>query len=85
MPVRSLAAAIEECVRTAEAQRKKQDVNCTLAWNAGSHFKEPDIHTAKAFARVLERSAEPEQHAVKIHKTKMYFMNLSSKVHSFSV
>lgn len=56
-----------------------------FAWNAGSHFKEPDIHTAKAFARVLERSAEPEQRAVKIHKTKMYFMHLSSKVHSFSV
>ena len=64
---------------------EKQDVNCTFAWNAGSHFKEPDIRTAKALARVLERSAEPKQCAVKIHKTKMYFVNLSSKVHSFSV
>lgn len=51
-------ATIGECVRAAEAQLKKQGVNCTLEWNAGSHFKEPDIRTAKAFAWVLEHSAE---------------------------
>ena len=27
-------------------------VNCCLEWNKGNHFKEPDLRTAKAFARL---------------------------------
>lgn len=32
-------------------------VRCTLEWNSGGHFKEPDLRTAKAFAWVLENAA----------------------------
>ncbi|MBR6402534.1 MAG: esterase [Eubacterium sp.] len=33
--------------------RKKDDVNVTLEWNQGNHFKEPDLRTAKGFAWIL--------------------------------
>lgn len=33
-------------------------VRCTLEWNSGGHFKEPDLRTAKAFAWVLENAKE---------------------------
>ena len=31
----------------------KCGINCTLEWNQGNHFREPDIRTAKAFAWVM--------------------------------
>ena len=39
-------------LRTALTQRSK---DCTLEWNAGGHFKDADLRTAKAFAWVMER------------------------------
>lgn len=33
-------------------------VRCTLEWNSGGHFKEPELRTAKAFAWVLENTKE---------------------------
>lgn len=35
---------------------KDRGVRCTLEWNSGGHFKEPDLRTAKAFAWVLENT-----------------------------
>ena len=32
-----------------------KDRDCTLEWNEGSHFKEPDIRTAKAFAWCMDQ------------------------------
>ena len=37
---------------------RSQGVRCTLEWNSGGHFKEPDLRTAKAFAWVLENAKE---------------------------
>ncbi|MCR5202060.1 MAG: esterase [Lachnospiraceae bacterium] len=34
----------------------KKQINCTLEWNEGNHFKDSDIRTAKAFAWVLTQS-----------------------------
>ena len=36
-----------------ETFSKKEFVRLLLEWNQGSHFKEPDIRTAKAFAWVM--------------------------------
>lgn len=36
---------------------RSRSVRCTLEWNSGGHFKEPDLRTAKAFAWVLENAA----------------------------
>ena len=37
---------------------RSRGVRCTLEWNSGGHFKEPDLRTAKAFAWVLENVKE---------------------------
>ena len=31
---------------------------CTLEWNQGNHFKEPDLRTAKAFAWLLSEESK---------------------------
>ena len=36
-----------------ETFSKKEFVRLVLEWNQGSHFKEPDIRTAKAFAWIM--------------------------------
>ena len=35
---------------------KDNDINCTLEWNEGNHFKDADFRTAKAFLWVLKNS-----------------------------
>ena len=44
-----------------ETFSKKEFVRLLLEWNQGSHFKEPDIRTAKAFAWVLTEKERMEQ------------------------
>ena len=46
-------AAVGERIR--EQYELIKDRDCTLEWNEGSHFKEPDIRTAKAFAWCMEQ------------------------------
>ena len=49
-------ATVGEKIREAYDCLVRQEVNCTLEWNQGNHFKEPDVRTAKAFAWLLENS-----------------------------
>lgn len=46
-------SGVGDCIRETYALLKEQGVNCTLEWNKGNHFREPDIRTAKAFMWVL--------------------------------
>ena len=46
-------SGVGDCSRETYALLKEQGVNCTLEWNKGNHFREPDIRTAKAFMWVL--------------------------------
>lgn len=46
-------ATVGECIREAESLLSERGIDCTLEWNKGNHFKEPDIRTAKAFAWLL--------------------------------
>ena len=48
---------VGDCIRTGYAWLKESGVDCTLEWNPGNHFKEPELRTAKAFAWVLERGS----------------------------
>ena len=41
--------------RIREQYELLKDINCTLEWNNGNHFKEPDIRTAKAFAWCIDQ------------------------------
>ena len=48
-------ATVGDRIREAEQWLSGSGVDCTLEWNKGNHFKEPDIRTAKAFAWLLGR------------------------------
>lgn len=44
---------VGNCIQKGYDWLTKCGINCTLEWNQGSHFKEPDIRTAKAFAWIM--------------------------------
>ena len=47
-------ATVGKCIREVHSLLKEQGVNCTLEWNPGNHFQEPDVRMAKAWAWVIE-------------------------------
>ncbi|MBO6203934.1 MAG: esterase [Selenomonas sp.] len=49
----AVMASVGDCIRDGYAWLKAQGLNCTLEWNTGGHFKEPEIRTARAFAWLL--------------------------------
>ena len=49
-----IMATVGDCIRQAHALLQTRGVPCTLEWNPGNHFKDPDLRTAKAFAWLLE-------------------------------
>lgn len=46
-------STVGECIRAGHETLREQGVTCTLEWNQGNHFKDPDLRTAKAFAWLL--------------------------------
>ena len=46
-------AKVGDCIREGHAWLTEHGCNCTLEWNKGGHFKEPELRTARAFAWVL--------------------------------
>lgn len=48
---------VGDCIREGDELLRGRGVRCTLEWNSGGHFKEPDLRTAKAFTWVLENAA----------------------------
>ena len=51
----TVMATVGEKIREAQSWLESQGVRCTLEWNQGNHFKDADIRTAKAFARVMDQ------------------------------
>ena len=49
----AVLSEVGDCIRETYTLLREQGVNCTLEWNKGNHFREPDIRTAKAFMWVL--------------------------------
>ncbi len=49
-------ASVGDRTRQAYALLRARGVSCTLEWNPGNHFTEPDLRTAKAFAWLLNHS-----------------------------
>ena len=45
---------VGDCIRAGYSLLQDENVRCTLEWNKGNHFKEPDLRTAKAFAWVIQ-------------------------------
>ena len=42
-----------DCIREARELLDRQGICCTLKWNEGNHFRDPDLRTARAFAWVM--------------------------------
>ena len=42
-----------DCIREARELLERQGICCTLEWNEGNHFRDPDLRTARAFAWVM--------------------------------
>lgn len=49
-------ACVSDCIRQLYLWLKQKGIQCTLVWNQGGHFKEPNLRTARAFAWVMENS-----------------------------
>ena len=49
---------VGDCIREGYARLTEQGINCTLEWNQGNHFRQPDIRTAKAFVWVMKNYKE---------------------------
>ena len=48
-------STVGDRIREAHDLLTERGINCTLEWNKGNHFKEPDIRTAKAFSWVMKQ------------------------------
>ncbi len=48
-----IMATVGDRIREAYDILQKAGINCIFEWNEGNHFNEPEVRTAKAFARVL--------------------------------
>ena len=49
-------ATVGTKIRTLYETYRADAINCTLVWNTGNHFTEPDLRTAKAFAWILNQN-----------------------------
>ncbi len=50
----AVMAKVGDCIRDGYAWLKEHGIDCTLEWNKGGHFKELELRTARAFARLLK-------------------------------
>ncbi len=46
---------VGNAIRKAQELLAGSGIDCKLEWNAGNHFKDPDLRTAKAFAWVMRQ------------------------------
>ena len=54
----SVMAQVGDCIRQAYAWLNEEGIRCTLEWNSGGDFKEPDLRTARAFAWVMRNNID---------------------------
>ena len=47
-------AAVGDNIRALHSALTRRGADCTLEWNAGGHFKDADLRTARAFAWTME-------------------------------
>ncbi|WP_408070567.1 esterase [Butyrivibrio sp. JL13D10] len=53
-------ATVGDRIRAMNTLLQTQKKSCTLEWNPGNHFKDPDIRMAKAFSYILNLTAQPK-------------------------
>ena len=50
-----IMATVADRISEASMLLQSQSVDCTLEWNEGNHFRDPDLRTAKAFAWLINK------------------------------
>lgn len=63
---------VGDCIRELYAWMQAEEIQCTLEWNQGGHFKDPTLRVAKAFAWVLNTENEKRKKWI-IYEIKKYF------------
>ena len=48
-------ATVGDKIRAAHTLLKELDVNCSLEWNEGNHFREPEVRMAKGFSWCINK------------------------------
>jgi hypothetical protein len=51
-------ATVGDKIRAAQAFLNEKEVNCTLEWNEGNHFRDPDLRCAKGFSWILKQEGK---------------------------
>ena len=51
---KAVMAAVGDNIRALHSRLTVREVDCTLEWNSGGHFKDADLRTAKAFRWTME-------------------------------
>ena len=51
-----IMATVSDRIREMHDLLEEREVTCSLEWNPGNHFKDPDLRTAKAFSWLLHDS-----------------------------
>ena len=59
----SVMSKVGDCIRELYAWMQAEEIQCTLEWNQGGHFKDPTLRVAKAFAWVLNTENEKGSNA----------------------
>lgn len=54
----SVMATVGDKIREAYTILRNQNFNCTLEWNQGNHFKEPDVRTSKGFTWLIQQKRQ---------------------------
>ena len=49
-----IMATVGDCIREAYTIFQERKITCTLEWNKGNHFFEPDQRTARAFSWIMK-------------------------------
>ena len=58
-----LLAASGDKIRQVHGLLKDRGMDCTLEWNPGNHFRDPELRTAKAFGWVMDRIQNTKKEA----------------------
>ena len=68
-------AAVADRIRELHVLLTNREVICTLEWNSGTHFKDTDLITAKAFSWLLDDNLTKKTEKIKKGSDKLPLLN----------
>ncbi len=71
----TVIAAIADRIRELHVLLTDREVICTLEWNSGTHFKNPDLRNAKSFSWLLDDNLTKKTGKIKKGSDKPSLLN----------